>query len=135
VSIATGVKTDTGAKPDVEKTRAAFTKAFANAPQDPEVDFAPSLKSSLFVLNDPAVLDCLQRQPGNLVDRLMTSADAGKIDAVADEAYLCVLVRRPTEEEKSALSDYLAKNADRRLAAVTNLVWSLLASTEFCLNH
>lgn len=132
---ASGGKESTEKKLDVEKTRAAFVKAFANAPQDPEIDFAPSLKSSLFVLNDPAVLDCLQRQPGNLVDRLIASADAGQFDAVTDELYLCVLIRRPTDEERSAVRDYLSKNEGRRPAAVVNLVWSLLASTEFCLNH
>ncbi|HND56542.1 MAG TPA: DUF1553 domain-containing protein, partial [Pirellulaceae bacterium] len=126
---------DDPAKPDVEKLRAAFVKAFANSPMDPEVDFAPSLKSALFVLNDAAVLDRLQRTPGNLVDRLMKKGEAGDAAGVADELYLSVLVRRPTDEERQAVAEYLSQNEARRANAITNLTWSLLASTEFCLNH
>jgi hypothetical protein len=121
-------------KPDpaVEKMRAAFVKAFANAPQEPEVEFAPSLKSALFMLNDPIMLECLTPKEGNLVDRLLKLDDAATL---TDELYLSVLTRKPTDEERTAASEYLAKNKDRRQAAVTNLAWSLLACTEFCVNH
>ena len=128
------VETTSDAKPapTADEIRAAFVKAFGNVPQDPEIEFSPSLKSSLFVLNDPAVLDCLTPRPGNLVDRLMNEADSS---AVADELYLSVLTRRPTDEERTEVTDYLSKNESRRQTVITNLAWSLLASTEFCLNH
>ncbi len=115
-----------------DKLRTAFVKSLANAPQDPEIEFSPSLQSSLFMLNDAAVLDCLTPQADNLIDRLMKQPDA---TAVADELYLCVLTRNPTIEERAIVVSYLAKHADRRPAAITNLTWSLLASTEFCINH
>jgi hypothetical protein len=118
--------------PDQEKLLAAFVKAFANVPQDPEIDFSPSLKSALFVMNDPLVLDCLTPRPDHLVSRLSQQTDPA---ALADELYRCVLIRPPTEEERQTVIEYLAPNSDRRLPAVTNLVWALLASTEFCLNH
>jgi len=124
--------TDAKPVPTADEIRAAFVKAFGNVPQDPEVEFSPSLKSSLFVLNDSAVLDCLTPQAGNLVDRLMNEPDPS---AVADELYLSVLTRRPTVDERAEVADYLAKNESRRQIAVTNLAWALLASTEFCLNH
>ncbi|MCE9608156.1 MAG: DUF1549 and DUF1553 domain-containing protein [Planctomycetia bacterium] len=115
-----------------EKLRAIFVKAFANPPQDPEVDFAPSLKSALFVLNSEVLLTCLTPEAGNLVDRLTKLSDPA---AISDELYLCILTRTPTDDERQAVADYLTKNAARRPAALTNLAWSLLASTEFCLNH
>jgi hypothetical protein len=31
--------------------------------------------------------------------------------------------------------DHLAKLADRKPAAVSQLIWALLAATEFCVNH
>lgn len=138
VLIATGGREKTApsaeGKPDAaaEKMRAAFVKAFANAPQEPEVEFSPSLKSALFMLNDPIVLECLAPKEGNLVDRLLKLKDAA---ALADELYMSVLTRKPTDEERSAATEYLAKNQERRQAAVTNLAWSLLACTEFCVNH
>jgi len=133
VFVATGLREFTAEpKPDQENLRATFVKAFGNIPQDPEVEFAPSLKSSLFVLNDPAILDCLTPQPGNLVDRLLNMTDP---QLLVDELYLCVLIRQPTPEEVAEAKDYLSKNSERREAAIVNLTWSLLASTEFCLNH
>ena len=131
VLVATGSR-DKPREADLEKLRAAFVKAFGNVPTDPEVEFSPSLKSSLFVLNDPAVLDCLTPQPGNLVERLLKTDDSA---ALADELYLSVLTRRPTDEERTAVAEYLTQNSDRRSEAVTTHIWALLASTEFCLNH
>lgn len=113
------------------KLQAAFVKAFANPPQDPETEFSPSLKSALFLLNDPLVLELLSPQQGNLLDRLMKGPDA----AAADELYHSILSRAPSDEERAATSDYLAKHADRRPAALADLAWSLLASTEFAVNH
>jgi hypothetical protein len=120
----------TGPLPETQ-LRAAFIKAFANAPQDPEIEFTPSLKSALFLLNDPAVLGLLTPHPGNLMERLTKAAD----DKVADELYRSVLSREPTDEERSAAQQYLQANAKRRAAALTDLAWSVLASTEFAVNH
>ena len=131
ILVATGSR-DKPREVELEKFRAAFVKAFGNVPQDPEVEFSPSLKSSLFVLNDPLVLDCLTPQPGNLVERLLTTSDS---NSLVDELYLSILTRKPTDEERTAVAEYLAKNLERRPAAITNLTWALLASTEFCLNH
>jgi hypothetical protein len=116
----------------LEKLREKFVKAFANPPGDPEGDFAPSLRASLFVLNDVAVLDCLKPQPGNLTDRLAKLPDAA---AVADELYLSVLSRRLTTEEAADVAAHLAKHSEHRGNAVSRLIWGLLASTEFCVNH
>lgn len=120
----------TGPLPEAQ-LRAAFIKAFANAPQDPEIEFTPSLKSALFLLNDPAVLGLLTPHPGNLMERLTKVAD----DKIADELYRSVLSREPTDEERSAAQQYLQANAKRRAAALTDLAWSVLASTEFAVNH
>jgi hypothetical protein len=113
------------------KLRVAFIKAFANPPQEPEVEFTPSLKSSLFMLNDPAVLGLLTPQPGNLIERLAASTDAD----VAGELYRSVLTREPTDEERNAVLEYLKQQPTDRTAALVDLAWSLLASTEFAVNH
>ena len=112
--------------------RAKFVKAFANAPREPEDAFSPSLASALFVLHDPAVLDLLTARPGNLVDRLDKTADPALL---ADELYLAVVTRFPTDDERADVADHLAKHADRRAAAIGQLVWALLTSTEFLVNH
>ena len=84
------------------------------------------------MLNDPAILDCLKPQPGNLVDRLSKLSEAHE---VADELYISVLTRKPTPGERTELAEYLAKHSDDRTKALASLTWALLASTEFCVNH
>ena len=109
---------------------ARFVKAFANSEREPEEEFAPSLKAALFVCNDDLVLSWLTPESG-LVGRLAKLED-GK---VADELYLSVLTRRPTDDERAEVADYLKKHANRRPVALGHLAWALLASTEFCVNH
>jgi hypothetical protein len=101
----------------VNDLKAKFTKALANPPKEPELEFAPSVKSALFLMNDNAILTLFKPQGKNLVARLVDLKDAG---AIADEMYLAMLSRRPTDEEKADVAD---------------LAWALAGSTEFCLNH
>lgn len=118
------IKSETAARPK-------FLKAFSNPPREPEEEFTPALRGALFLLNDNLVLGWLNAKPGNLVDRLSKLSD----DRVAEELYLSVLSRQPTAEETDEVAKHLAKHADRRSAALGQLAWALLASTEFCVNH
>ncbi|HTU23598.1 MAG TPA: DUF1553 domain-containing protein [Gemmataceae bacterium] len=118
-------------KGGIEALKVKFVKAFANAAREPEEEYAPALRSALFLSNDHAVLDLLKARPGNLVGRASKMAD----DKAVEELYLATLTRQPTADEKAALLKYLTANAGRREAALSHLAWALLASTEFCLNH
>ena len=124
VPLALGIKADAAAV-------ARCQKAVANAPREPEDEVSPSLKAALFVLTDPLILGWLTPQPGNLVDRLTKLADA----EVADEVYLSVLTRRPTDDERASVAGYLARHTADRPAALGRLAWALLASSEFGVNH
>jgi hypothetical protein len=120
-------------KDSLETIRAKFLKAFANPPREPEDEIETSLKSALFFLNDPLILNWLNTpREGNLAFRL------SKIDSnetAIEEIYLSVLSRRPNPEEKQTAIDYLKKNHDKMAQARARIVWSLLASTEFLVNH
>ncbi len=118
--------------PDFNKLRERFIKAFANPPREPETEFAPSVKAALFVLNDSVVLSWLKPQPANLVERLAAIAEP---EPLADELYLSVLTRMPTVEERADVAAFLGKHAAERPKALGQLVWGLLASTEFAINH
>lgn len=115
-----------------DELRTKFVKAFANPPLEPEEDFAPSLQSALFVLNDASVLEWLNPREGNLAERLVKIDEA---DAMADELYVSVLSRQPTGEERQLVAEHLTKLSDRKPAAVSQLIWALMATTEFCVNH
>ncbi len=109
-----------------------FKAALANPPREPEVDFSPTVKAALFLSNDDLLVSWLQPRDGNLVDRLSKIDDAKEI---AEEVYLAILTRAPTDEERTEAIDYLSEQIKRRSAAVGNLAWALLTSTEFCVNH
>lgn len=112
--------------------QARFDKALANPPREPEVEHSPSVKAALFLMNDGEILKWLRPEGDNLAARLAGLSDSGQL---TDELYLTVLSRPPGDDEKQAVADFLAARADRREAATRDLVWSLVASNEFCSNH
>ncbi len=115
--------------PDV---MALFVGVYGNPPGEAEVDFTPSMGHALFLMNDQGVLDWLRPKSGNLVERLSKLNDPA---AVADELYISTLTRPPTEEETAEVADYLSQHKVRRIAALGELAWALIASAEFRMNH
>lgn len=129
-------KSPTKEPAQMEKWREHFAKAFANPPREPEVEFSPSVKAALFVLNDQTVLGWLKPTGGNLVERLTAVND---VNALIDEAYLAVLSRPADDEERREATEYLARHAgesaEQRSRAIGHVVWALLSSNEFAVNH
>jgi Protein of unknown function (DUF1549)/Protein of unknown function (DUF1553) len=111
-----------------------FVAAFANPPREPEGDFAPSVKAALFLSNDARVLELIQPREGNLAERLMQMQDSQQ---QAEHLYLACLGRWPSPDEVIEIKRHLTTQATdaERSRAVTQLIWALLASTEFCVNH
>ncbi len=126
------VATGESARAKPEELQERFAKAFANPPREPETEFSPTVKAALFYLNDSVVLGWLKPAAGNLAERLSKTMEPDKL---AEEMYLSILTRLPSDEEKKDVTDYLTKHAANRETAIRNLLWSLLASNEFCMNH
>jgi hypothetical protein len=112
--------------------RTEFEKSFGNEPREPETEFRATVAGALFLLNSDHVLDLLKRQPGNSIDRLVSMDDPNKL---ADELFLTVFTRRPTDEERARVAEHLAKNNERREAAIGQQAWAMLSSMEFYVNH
>jgi hypothetical protein len=108
-----------------------FVSVFGNMAGEPEVGFQPSMTHALFLMNDRVVLDWLRPAEGGLVSRLAKLSG----DAVAEELYLSVLTRMPDAAERKEVAAHLERNGKRREAALGELAWALLASTEFRMNH
>lgn len=125
----------TGAELD-EAGRAAlrvkFVKALANEPKEPELEFAPSLKSALFVMNDAEVQKLSSAGAGSIVTRMSAEKDDGKVIA---DLFASIYSRSPSDVEKADLTAYLAGKAGDRPRALREIVWAMLASTEFAVNH
>lgn len=130
---ATGERAHLKAGPAFDQVQLKFVRAFANPRREPEDDFNPSLKAALFILNEDTVLGWLQPKAGNLVERLSKIDDSDKL---SEELYLSVLTRLPSADEKAEVKEFLGKHeGDKRLKALGQLAWALLASTEFGVNH
>ena len=109
-----------------------FVGVFGNPPGEAEVEFNPAMGHALFLMNEPLILDWLKPKNGNLVERLSKISDASK---VAEELYLSVLTRMPDKEEVATVASYLDRFKDRRVDALGELAWALIASSEFRSNH
>jgi hypothetical protein len=109
-----------------------FVGAFGAPKGEPEIEFSPSVAGALFVSNEKMILNWLQPAEGNLVFKLAKLSDA---KTVADDLYLSVLTRLPSDDERADVASFLAKNPKEREAAISEMAWALLASTEFCVNH
>jgi hypothetical protein len=109
-----------------------FLNQFAGAAGQPQDASDPTVHQALFLSNGEPVQSWLAPSGTNLTARLAALADPG---AVAEELYLSVLSRRPTEEERAEVAQYLESRKDQRPAALKELAWSLLASSEFRFNH
>jgi hypothetical protein len=119
-----------------DPAREAFLKEFRDAlagqPKEPETEIRPSVKGALFLSNSDIITKWTHAHDDNLAARLQAMEDSSQL---AEELYLSVLSRLPESEEREEVDGYLRRQADRRGEAVTHLIWSLLTSTEFCVNH
>jgi hypothetical protein len=109
-----------------------FVTVFGSVPGQPEGEFAASLPQALFLANSETVSGWVPAKLGNLTERLAALDDSGQI---ADELFLGVLTRLPGEDERTLVKEHLEAGKADRPKAVSALVWSLLASAEFRLNH
>jgi hypothetical protein len=110
---------------------APLINAFAGPPGSAQ-EFEPTLDQALFLANGPLLRSWLAPRTGNLADRLSKLSD---VNAVAEEMYLSVLTRRPTDEERKELADHLKTSGKDRAAALQEYLWALLTSVEFRFNH
>ena len=110
----------------------AFVTLFGSTPGQPEGEFQASLPQALFLANSEDVTSWIESGAGNLTERLIGTDDSSQL---IDTAYLNILSRMPVDEERTIAGEHLEAHSEDRRAAVMQLVWSLVASAEFRLNH
>jgi len=92
--------------------------------------YQPNVAQALFLSNNRAFQQTLEQ--GGLATRLAKLTDHRE---VVRQAYWSVLSRAPDPEEAAAFERHLAERADRRPAAISQIVWALLTSAEFRFTH
>ena len=119
-------------KQTFEPLRTNFTRFVELYAEAPGQDFAATLNQALFFGNAGVVEAWLKPEGTNLTARLAALSDPNEL---ADEMYLSVLTRKPSDAERQDVADYLQGLKQNRAAAVQELVWALMSSSEFRFNH
>ena len=112
-----------------------FVKQFGGPPGKLPERFESTIGQVLFLSNHETMQNLISPQDGNLTARLLRFSEKDSA-AIADELFLSVLSRRPTEQDVQDVSECLAGLAgDTRTAVVEDLIWALVTSPEFRFNH
>ncbi|MGI8980519.1 MAG: DUF1549 domain-containing protein [Pirellulaceae bacterium] len=109
-----------------------FVQLMGNSAGAPQSDFFATVDQALFLANGGVVKGWLAPSGENLTARLLALPDN---KALADELYLSVLSRKPTEAEIAEVNTYLAARPTDKPVAVQEMAWGLISSTEFRFNH
>jgi hypothetical protein len=98
---------------------------------DCERAMEPALPQKLFFMVDPEVLKKVRAPKG----RLQQLLDGKKgDDQTAEQLFLATLSRAPNEHEKALVAERL-RQAKGRAEAFTDVLWALINTREFVLNH
>ena len=99
---------------------------------DCERSLEPSLLQTVYLRNDGDLWNRLKPTTGWLAE--VKAAKRTDVAALVDEAYRRTLSRPPYENERKLALDHFAASEDV-VSALRSLMWSLLNTKEFLLNH
>lgn len=116
-----------GGQPNGTGAIDTFRRTFGTRPGESPDSFSANLDQTLFLKYGATVR-------GLLAGRVAALAKLTDADAIAEEAFLSVLSRRPTAGEQADVAAML-KTARDRNAVLAELTWALVASAEFRFNH
>lgn len=98
---------------------------------DCERTMEPALPQTLYRMTDSRILTKLRNNNGRLAQLLKTK----KTDTeILDELFLATMTRLPNEDEKAAFLEHIKDEKDRTSAFV-DVLWALINTREFVLNH
>ena len=118
----------------LERQTRPLIAVFAGLPGQPDGDFQPVVDQALHLLNSPAMLPLVRDEPTTLLKRLTAISET---EPLAEELYMSILSRRPNADETAQVRELIEskKSAEERREPLTALIWGLLLSSEFRLNH
>lgn len=112
-------------------TVVALKRVLIGPPGEPETEFLVTLDQTLFMKHGAPIRALLAPAGTNRTGRLEAMTDAAPI---ADELFLGILTRFPSDDERQSVAELLASAKDRK-ATLGELAWALMASAEFRFNH
>ena len=109
---------------------AAFLAPFDD-PNSQPVDYQASIQQALMMMNGKLTEEATDPAKGAAVAAVIASRRP--LARRIEELYLVTLSRKPRAEETRRLLDYASSRDSKQ--ALRDILWSLLNSTEFVLNH
>ena len=111
---------------------APFIQYYAAGAGQPQGDFFATADQALFAGNSGYIVGWVTPTSGNVTEKMAGEPDP---NAAADELYMTILSRPPTEAEKATVAQVLAARSADKAVAAQELAWGLLNSAEFRFNH
>ena len=108
-----------------------FIKLYAAGAGQVQTDFFATIDQALYFTNGSRIKGWVNSN-SYLAGRLIKTESALEI---AEQLYISLLNRRPTAQETKQVNEYLTARADQKVEIVREMIWALLASTEFRFNH
>ncbi len=128
--LATGYRSGSGQGTERGPGRAAFLAPFDD-PNSQPTDFQASIQQALMMMNGAFTEKATS--PARSATLAAASASNRPMARRVEELYLVVLSRKPRPQETRRLLDHAANRESKQ--ALRDILWSLLNSTEFVLNH
>jgi hypothetical protein len=106
------------------------------AVEDGAVDPETSVLSALMLMNDPKIAEAVAPQTSRTLRSLGLDDPATPVDAGLEALYLRTFARRPTDDERRNLREYVSRGSnEERPRRWSDVLWMLLNSAEFRWNH
>lgn len=131
---------EVSANQNTAETRRAFIAEFKRTFGDDEgTTTAPkyngTITQSLMMMNSPVMDQCTQCAPGSFLHGLATDPKLTPMEK-AETLYMAALSRQPTGAERKEIQQMINESGpDGVPAALSDVLWVLLNSAEFVLNH
>ena len=109
-----------------------FGRPDASAECPCERDPAPTIIQTLHLANSSKVIDRIARK-GSRATTLIESD--GETEQIINDLYLAAYSRFPTNKELNIASEAFTQDGATRRTATEDIVWALINSAEFVLNH
>ncbi len=129
---ARGRQAESAAFDKLSGNAAAFVGLYGGGPGQPQGEFFATVEQALFMSNGSQLQSWLAPSGDNATARVLKLTDSAKM---ADEIYLSVLSRFPSDSERGDVAEYLKGRDKDRTAAIQEMSWALATSIEFRFNH
>jgi hypothetical protein len=118
-----------------DQTRQSFLAKFGTGGQS-AAEYEAGIPQALTLMNGRMVRDATDIANSDILASLDAPFFAGEADRV-ETLFLSTLSRFPTEEERAKFVTYAERRANegQRRKALSDILWALLNSAEFALNH